>query len=184
MPVVVIGILVIGWVAWAAPFFLVKRGPAAQMVDRRARWGIALEAVGFALVWMKPAWIADPAPWRLVCGAAFYGLGALLSWTSAIALGRQWRFDAGLNADHQLVQSGAYRFVRHPIYTSMLCTMLGTGFLLARLVVLPLALAFFLAGTEIRVRIEDRLLASRFGPEFEDYRRRVHAYLPFVQPSR
>ena len=51
-----------------------------------------------------------------------------ISWTGA--LGRQWRIDAGLSADHQLITSGPYRFVRHPIYTSMLSILLGTGFLI------------------------------------------------------
>ena len=78
------------------------------------------------------------------------------------------------------MQSGAYRVVRHPIYTSMLCMLVGTGLLVARLVLLAIAIAFFIAGTEIRVRIEDRLLAGRFGAAFDDYRRRVHAYLPLV----
>ena len=44
--------------------------------------------------------------------------------TGVGALGRQWRIDAGLNSDHELVQSGPYRIVRHPIYTSMLCLLL------------------------------------------------------------
>ncbi len=184
MPSYVFVILASGWLAWMIPFFLVTRGGAAQKIDRRARWGIALEAVGFFIVWQKPLWIAQPAAWRVVMGALFLTLGALLSWTSARALGRQWRFDAGLNADHRLVQSGAYRLVRHPIYTSMLCMLVGTGLLVARLVLLAAAIAFFLTGTEIRVRIEDRLLASRFGAEFDDYRRRVHAYLPFVNGLR
>ena len=94
-------------------------------------------------------------------------LGGVLSWTSARTLGRQWRFDAGLNADHQLVQSGAYRFVRHPIYASMLCMLLGTGLLVtpARLVA-DFSSCSFLLGVEIRIRIEDALLASRFGEEF------------------
>jgi protein-S-isoprenylcysteine O-methyltransferase Ste14 len=43
------------------------------------------------------------------------------------------------------------------------------------------ALAMYIAGTEIRVRSEDRLLASRFPEEFAAYRRRVPAYLPFVR---
>jgi steroid 5-alpha reductase family enzyme len=92
----------------------------------------------------------------------------------------QWRFDAGLNADHQLVQSGAYRVVRHPIYTSMLSLMLGTGFLITPMPVLLLATVLFVIGTEIRVRIEDALLASRFGEAFQEYKRRVPAYIPFV----
>ena len=58
------------------------------------------------------------------------GLAALLTWTSTRTLGRQWRIDAGLNEDHRLVTTGAYRVIRHPIYGSMLCLLLGTGFLL------------------------------------------------------
>jgi protein-S-isoprenylcysteine O-methyltransferase Ste14 len=79
------------------------------------------------------------------------------------------------------VQSGAYRYVRHPIYASMLCMLLGTGFLIAPMWALLIALIFFLIGLEIRVRIEDALLASRFGETFRDYQRRVPAYLPFVR---
>lgn len=184
MPAYVFAILGPAWLAWMAPFFLVKRGPAAQTVDRRARWGIILEGVGFAIVWMKPLWIPHPRMWRVVPGAVLLVLGPLLTWTSALTLGRQWRFDAGLNADHQLVQSGAYRVVRHPIYTSMLCMLLGAGLLLARIPLLAAALVFFIAGTEVRVRIEDRLLAERFGLAFDEYRRRVHAYVPFLSALR
>jgi protein-S-isoprenylcysteine O-methyltransferase Ste14 len=43
------------------------------------------------------------------------------------------------------------------------------------------ALVLFLIGTEIRVRTEDKLLAGRFGEAFEDYRKSVPAYLPFVR---
>ena len=89
--------------------------------------------------------------------------------------------DAGLNADHQLVTSGPYGVVRHPIYTSMLCALLGTGFMISKLPLLILAVLVFVAGTEIRVRIEERLLASRFADSFSDYRRNVPAYIPFVR---
>jgi protein-S-isoprenylcysteine O-methyltransferase Ste14 len=54
------------------------------------------------------------------------------------------------------------------------------GLIVTPLPLLALALVFFMAGTEFRVRIEDALLASRFGSAFEDYRRRVAAYIPFV----
>lgn len=184
MPAYIFLILALAWLAWMAPFFLVKRGPGAQTIDRRARWGIVLEGIGFAIVWQKPLWIAQPGMGRLALGVVSLALGPLLTWTSAVTLGRQWRFDAGLNADHQLVQSGAYRVVRHPIYTSMLCMLIGTGLLLARVPLLIVALAFFITGTEIRVRLEDRLLAERFGAAFADYRRRVHAYLPFLNALR
>ena len=63
----------------------------------------------------------------------------------------------------------------------MLGVLLGTGVVLSPLWMLPIAVAIFLAGTEIRVRIEDGLLAARFGEEFLKYQRSVPAYLPFVR---
>jgi protein-S-isoprenylcysteine O-methyltransferase Ste14 len=173
--------LLVAWAIWSVPFFLVRGRRRAERIDRRARWGIVLEAVGFAFVWSQWAWTHDFARWRWIPAIPFLVLGPLLSWTSARALGRQWRFDAGLNADHELVRRGADRFVRHPIYASMFAMLLGTGALITRWRFLPVAIAFFVAGTEVRVRIEDGLLGSRFGETFAEYRRRVPAYIPFVR---
>jgi protein-S-isoprenylcysteine O-methyltransferase Ste14 len=95
------------------------------------------------------------------------------------ALGRQWRIDAGLSADHELITSGPYRFVRHPIYTSMLGVLLGTGLLSTPWWLLLPSLLLFVIGTEIRVRIEDNLLASQFGDRFTEYQKRIPANIPF-----
>jgi protein-S-isoprenylcysteine O-methyltransferase Ste14 len=173
-------VLVAGWLVWMLPFFLIKRGGSAQKIDRRARWGILLEAAGYSLVWQTQFWTRTMTPWRLGAGVVFLSLAGILSWTSARTLGRQWRIDAGLNADHQLVTAGAYRIVRHPIYTSMLCTLLGTGVMLSSPAFVVLGTVLFMMGTEIRVRIEDALLESRFGDEFRVYKGRVAAYIPFM----
>ena len=181
MPPYLLGVLAAGWIVWMIPFFLTRGGGPAQTRDRRARWGIIIQAVGFSILWMNSYWVRSPSIGRIVASIAFLILGSVLSWTSARTLGRQWRFDAGLNADHQLVQSGAYRFVRHPIYASMLCMLLGTGFLVTPARMLLVSVVLFLIGVEIRIRIEDALLASRFGESFRDYQRRVPAYLPFIR---
>jgi len=114
-------------------------------------------------------------------GSPFLAAGALLSWTALRALGRQWRIDAGLSSDHELVRSGPYGLVRHPIYASMFCMFLGTGLMIA--LGWPFAAGFmlFVIGTEIRVRVEDSLLASRFGEQFRHYQRTVKAYIPLVR---
>jgi protein-S-isoprenylcysteine O-methyltransferase Ste14 len=89
--------------------------------------------------------------------------------------------EAGLNADHELVTWGPYRLVRHPIYTSMLLLLLATGSLVTPWPLLLASLVSFLIGTEIRVRVEDRLLAERFGEQFQQYQRRVAAYIPLLR---
>jgi protein-S-isoprenylcysteine O-methyltransferase Ste14 len=59
--------------------------------------------------------------------------------------------------------------------------LLGTGLLIAGPVVTLAACVLFIAGTEIRVGVEDRLLASRFGERFHAYRNAVPAYIPFLR---
>jgi len=175
-------VLACGWLVWFVPFLFAQiKRPVAATLDPRARWGMLLQAIAYSILWQNRFWERPLPAWRLILAIALFLLAALLSWTSTRALGRQWRMDAGLLADHELVTSGPYRMLRHPIYCSMLCTLLGTGFLLTPLLMILLASLVFIAGVEIRVRIEDKLLASRFGDRFDEYRRRVPAYIPFVR---
>jgi protein-S-isoprenylcysteine O-methyltransferase Ste14 len=182
MPGYAYAVLGLGWLAWVVPFFLPKRrsGPLGK-VDRRARWGILLEGVAYWMIWQGRSWERPLPGWRLGLAVLFLAAASLLSWTAVRALGRQWRIDAGLSTDHELVMAGPYRLVRHPIYTSMLCLALGMGFILTRLPILALAILVFMIGTEIRVRIEDGLLGERFGDRFRDYQRAVPAYIPFAR---
>ncbi len=170
-----------GWILWFVPFLAMKRPQTPTRLDTRARWGILLQAVGFAIACSGPFWFRTPAPWRAAVSAVFLALANVLVWTATRALGRQWRLDAGLNADHQLVRSGPYRVVRHPIYAGMFALLLGAGFMITPLLRLAGAVVVFVTGIEIRVRIEDALLASHFGPQFQQYRESVAAYLPLIR---
>jgi protein-S-isoprenylcysteine O-methyltransferase Ste14 len=103
------------------------------------------------------------------------------AWISVSALGKQWRIDAALLPDHELVRKGPYRLLRHPVYTSYFTMVLANALLLTSGPVIACSAALFAIGTEVRVRAEDELLSERFGEEFETYRRRVRAYLPLVR---
>ena len=176
-------ILAVGWILWLMPFFIAEsrgRKPAGTL-DRRARWGMVIQAISYFVLWLGAFWARTPQPWQVALSVLLLLLAMSLSWTATPALGQQWRMDAGLNADHELVRAGAYRLVRHPIYASMLCVFLGTGFMIATWPCFLAAAVVFLIGTEIRVRIEDGLLASRFGEQFRAYSRSTSAYVPFLR---
>ena len=182
MPIYVYLILAVGWLFWFLPFPITRwnRNPP-QKSDHRARWGIFLQCIAYALLWQGHFWTRAPATWQIALSVLFLALSVLLSWTSTRALGRHLRFEAALSPDHELIRSGPYRHLRHPIYTSMLCLLLGTGFLIAPPPLFVPAVLIFIAGTEIRVRIEDNLLASRFGDQFRNFQQHVSAYIPLVR---
>lgn len=166
---------------WITPLLRMRsrnRSKTVHTLDRRARWGVILEGVGYSLLWQSPFWNRSLPPWQVALAAAFLIAAVTISFQAASELGDHLRIDASLSTSHQLIRTGPYRFVRHPVYSSFLSLLLGTGLLLAPLWLMAIGVAVFLCGTEIRIRVEDALLAERFGTEFAEYRRSVPAYLP------
>ena len=181
MPAYAYLILVGGVVAWFAPFVPAhqKSGPA-KVVNRQSRWGVLFQFAALTLLWQGHFWEHSLPAWRTELSVALFIAAAALSWTSSRALRGQLRIDAGLGADHKLVRSGPYRLVRHPIYTSMLFVICAIAVIVTPWPLFLGSLILFIVGTEIRVRTEEKLLASRFGDEFADYKRAVSAYIPFL----
>ncbi len=185
LQIVALAELILCWIAWALGFVQARKRAAGQKEVVSApvsRWGIILEMVGFALVWafVRPPGFEKSSP-ALIASMVLSPLSAALGRAAARHLGKQWRFEAALSESHELVQTGPYRWVRHPIYASMLGMLLATAFAWTWWPMAVAAVVFFIAGTEIRVRAEDRLLASHFKESFIAYRSRVRAYIPFIR---
>jgi len=181
------GELVLCWVLWVLLFVIRQLqggGGKAVVAAPVARLGVFLQGAAYAAVWSFSPILWSRRGWWptgfTVASMIFAPASVALAWFAVRHLGKQWRIQAALNEDHELVQTGPYGWVRHPIYTSMLGMLLAAGFTWSWWPLLLIALAIFLAGTEIRVRAEDRLLAARFGESFVAYRSRVRAYIPFL----
>jgi len=156
-------VLLVSWCAWWYPFVFLaphtqKRPSITAIGPTRA--GLFLEslAIFIAFVWRLPPQPSREA-WR-IAGAAACGLVAtILFWTAVRHLGRQFRVHAGLYEDHQLVTSGPYAIVRHPIYTGYLVT--HASFLVAHPA--PWNLAVILIADFaliVRALMEERVLSS------------------------
>jgi protein-S-isoprenylcysteine O-methyltransferase Ste14 len=177
-------LVAVGWFAWLYPFLF--RAPHGQRRDSitvagPTRVGLLLEGIAIFLAFVfrndgPPEPVRTGAAMVLIVGCA------AMAWQSVVHLGRQFRVHAGLYHDHELVRTGPYQIVRHPIYTSLMGMLIAT-MLLLRMDWLwaGISLACFIAGTEIRVRSEDALLAARFKDTFPAYRKAVSAYIPFVR---
>lgn len=181
MPVYAYFLIVAGVLVWFYPFVAAhKKTSAASVVNRRSRWGVLLQLASFSLLWQGHFWERALPAWRAVFSVILFVLAASLSWSSSRALSGQLRIDAALGANHRLVRSGPYALVRNPIYTSMLLVLCATGITVAGWKLFVPAFFLFIIGTEIRVRTEEKLLASHFGEEFDSYKRSVRAYIPFL----
>jgi protein-S-isoprenylcysteine O-methyltransferase Ste14 len=173
------------WIAWSLAFIKPRKQASGQKEAVSApasRWGIVMVMAGFAMAWayIRPVDF-QKSTLALVISMILGPPSVALAWAATRHLGKQWRYKAALSHDHELIQTGPYRWLRHPIYSSMLGMLLST---LAAWTWWPMALGSiiaFLAGTEVRIHAEERLLAERFGASFIAYRARTSAYFPFIR---
>jgi protein-S-isoprenylcysteine O-methyltransferase Ste14 len=109
----------------------------------------------------------------IVCVAA-----CLFAIWARLTLGRNWSGAmASLGEDHELVQAGPYRYVRHPIYTGFLLAMLGTAITIGTLSSY-LAVIVGLVAFRLRIGIEETLLLAQFPQAYPAYRQRTAALIP------
>ncbi len=94
-------------------------------------------------------------------------------------LGRLWSGTVTLKEGHRIVQSGPYRLARHPIYTGLIMAMVGVA-LGRRDLAGVVALGLFTLGLLRKVAIEEALLSGRFGADYDAYRGKVRAIIPFI----
>jgi protein-S-isoprenylcysteine O-methyltransferase Ste14 len=182
-------LIVAGWVFFAGIFLLRKRPPKAEETKRApaATLGIVLQSLSFVLVsnFRRSSWwpfAASPAGELTLAVFA-----VLLTWLSAWfclravqTLGKQWTLAARVITGHELITVGPYSVVRNPIYLGMFGLMLATGLVLATWWALVSAVLIYLLGNGIRIRAEEQLLKEAFGAQFQDYARRVPAFLPRI----
>lgn len=171
-------VVLFGSFAWSWRRAQRGRRESGRRVERASLLGMLLE---FAALALAPLFrVADPGlpGWVYAASAGLAMVSAAFGIRAGAVLGRQLRIQAVVTDEHRLITAGPYSLVRHPIYAALFGMILATALVFAELRALAVVVPVFLAGTEIRVRSEDRLLAEHFGKEFDEYRRRVRAYLP------
>ncbi len=179
------------WIAWGAYWWAaardvkstVRHEPFGSRLLHLVPLAVAAALLAVqtfpALPWLNARWV-PATPWTVWIGAAMLAGGLAFTVWARRTLGRNWSATVTLKQDHALVVEGPYRLVRHPIYTGLLLGFAGSA--LARgdargiLVVVIVVLALWR-----KLRLEERWMVERFGADYDDYRRRVPALVPFVR---
>ena len=92
-------------------------------------------------------------------------------------IGQFWSARVTLKTDHQLIQTGPYARVRHPIYSGIFLAMIGTALFVGEWRAL-LGTAVFFVGHWLKARREEALLEQKFGETYKNYRMRTGSLLP------
>lgn len=170
---------------WVLAAFRVKRDKVKEAFGSRAIHVTCLYlsmALIFSPSFQPQSWALPFAPsltWLLPFGVAITALGHAFAVRARVHLGKNWSGRVVLKEDHQLITSGPYRFVRHPIYTGILTAQLGSaiasgdykGFI---------GVALFTAAYIRKIRMEEKVLSSHFGTAWADFKAHTRALIPFI----
>ena len=116
-------------------------------------------------------------------GVAVLLAGVLFAVWARVHLGRNWSGTVTVKEDHELIRTGPYAYVRHPIYTGLIAGLIGTaicsGTLRAAIGVAIISAAFY-----VKSRTEEGFMLETFPGQYERYRAEVPALIPFTRPRR
>ncbi|MGC8520790.1 MAG: methyltransferase family protein [Steroidobacteraceae bacterium] len=149
------------WKGWVVRLVVI-----AVIVAANLRFGPG----GRALAELPPAW-----QWA---GAAICALGLGFAVWARIHLGRNWGMPMSLREGHELVTTGPYAYVRHPIYTGILLAMLGSALTVA--LAWLWALALFFVYFLYSAFAEERMMSEQFPEAYAAYKARSRMLIPFI----
>ena len=117
-------------------------------------------------------------PWLLGTGLAFFVLGLALAVWARVYLGRNWGMPMSQKAEPELVTTGPYGKVRHPIYSGIILGMVGTAIAVSPYWLIAVAIfgAYFLFSAVV----EERNMAKLFPAAYPPYKRATKMLIPYV----
>jgi protein-S-isoprenylcysteine O-methyltransferase Ste14 len=171
------------WLTWLGYWAFGARSAARgkSLEPRRSRLlHLGAILVSLALLFARPLHLGLPGgPMVDAAGDLITGLGLALTVWARVHLGQHWSGRVELKAEHRVVRSGPYAWLRHPIYAGVLLGVAGSAIVAGELTAL-LAVVVMLAAYLRKIRMEEAVLQETFGPEYAAYRRKVKALVPFV----
>jgi protein-S-isoprenylcysteine O-methyltransferase Ste14 len=172
-----IGVLwVLFWIYWLISAAGAKQGSRTRR-SRPPGLLIAVLAIVLLRVFRAGSLAVDDPVLEAV-GAVLFLAGLVLAVWARIYLGRNWGMPMTQKDEPELVTSGPYRFVRHPIYSGILLAVLGTS--LATNLYWAIALIVIGAYFVYSARVEERLMSSSFPTVYPSYRAKTKMLIPFV----
>lgn len=134
-------------------------------------------------IYVAKHWPAAALPHHrsfMFAGVALFLTGLLLRWWAIITLCRFFTVDVTIEPDHELVERGPFRRVRHPSYTGVLLAFVGLALTLGNwaavlVILVPIGAAFI-----HRMNVEENALSDALGSQYADYMQRTKRLVPFI----
>jgi protein-S-isoprenylcysteine O-methyltransferase Ste14 len=164
------------WVYWLVSAFAVKEGRGSRR--RIPLNGLTALSVVLVVRVFRGGSLAVHSPVLGAIGAVVFAAGIAVAIWARVHLGRNWGMPMTQKAEPELVTSGPYRFVRHPIYSGLLAGVLGTALatnLIGLIIVAVLGAYFYYSAS-----VEEKNLTTTFPTAYPAYQASTKMLIPFI----
>jgi protein-S-isoprenylcysteine O-methyltransferase len=158
-----------------------RTGTRDDQSTLRVLWLVIVASVAAGVV-VARCWLAAAlADGRIFAcaGIVLFGAGLILRWWAIIVLGRFFTVDVTIEKDHELVERGPFRVLRHPSYAGVLLAFAGFALSLRNWAALLVVLLPIFAAFIHRMNVEEQALSRALGSSYTDYMRRTRRLIPF-----
>jgi len=181
-------LIVAGWITFLV-YWLVSARRGKAVAEKQSRRSALVHRLPVGIGWWMLVYPKLPSPmnqrltpdadWARWVGVAVCLSGLLFCIWARRTLAGNWSSDVTFKQNHELIRTGPYRFVRHPIYTGLLLMSLGTALEVGRLHCW-LSIPFTFVGFWLKLKQEERVMLRHFPDQYPAYKTQVKALVPFV----
>lgn len=166
------------WLYWLLAAFSTKKGHVPWSRELRIRAAIVVLVILLVRLGVFRGHGLNTDPERAGLGLVFLALGLGFAVWARVHIGRNWGTPMTQKDEPELVTSGPYNLVRHPIYSGILLAGVGTALALSWmwLIAVILAAIYFIYSASV----EERYMAARFPDAYPAYKRSTKMLVPFV----
>jgi len=178
---IVIGCWVAFAVVWIVAAFFVKRAQERQSLASRMALVLPALVVAVAIGFFPGGFLRKEVlpSWTRIFAVPLAVLGVAFAFWARYTLGRNWSSWVTFKKDHELIQTGPYRFVRHPIYGGLLTLFIATALASGRLMFF-IAMAIGAGALMVKMRQVETLMTQHFPETYPAYKQRTKRLIPFV----
>lgn len=166
------------WLYWLIAAFSMKRGHVPWSRELRIRAMIVIVVIALIRLGVFRNHGLNTDPWRAGFGVALFTLGLWFAIWARVHIGRNWGTPMTRKDEPELVTTGPYKLVRHPIYSGILAAGGGTAAALSWwwLIAVLLAGIYFIYSATV----EENYLTEQFPDAYLKYKRSTKMLVPFV----
>lgn len=136
----------------------------------------------FAFIFKGLLWFPIPAEYIIKqwTGITLFGIGLLLRYIAIRNLDVFFSTSLQIYQGHPIIESGPYKYIRHPSYCGILIAFLGIGIAMGDYLALASLMACAFFGLSLRMAIEERFMLQQIGDSYANYQKRTRKLLPWL----